>query len=77
MQGLESRNYTYIDLSFSYKPPKSSNLNNDNDEDAEFEDFQKQLSFWDILDVFSKVCSVPARQYKSEPFLEFQRYATK
>ncbi|CAH0389903.1 unnamed protein product [Bemisia tabaci] len=59
-------NYTFVDLSFSYKYFKKE----ENDEAVNLE---QQISRWDFVKVFVPFAAVPEKQFISQPLVEFQR----
>nr|QPA18379.1 UDP-gluconosyltransferase [Trialeurodes vaporariorum] len=63
--GLEN-NYTYADLSFAYKYLQSS-------EDPDTLNLQRQYSRFENINMMKPFAAILERQFKSEPFLQFQR----
>ncbi|CAH0389259.1 unnamed protein product [Bemisia tabaci] len=67
-------NYTYVDLSFSYKFQEGG-VDAKASKDAA--NVQKQMTLWEFTDVVNAVAKIPPRQFRSEHFLHFLRRVKK
>ncbi|XP_018916276.2 UDP-glycosyltransferase UGT4 isoform X1 [Bemisia tabaci] len=70
VQGLQSDNYTHVDLSFSYTMYAGGTGNK---ADKEALNLQKPMTLWEFIEPFRQTTKIPPRQFKSEAFLKFQK----
>ena len=67
-QGLENHeNYTFIDVSFSYKYFSGKEQTDEN------VNLQRQLSKWDIPVVFKPFADIARKQLISDQYLQFEQ----